>query len=109
MAYIRHEREVDIHAPPAAEVEVRLRAVLGDKHFTVLVRRHRPWVDVDVRVELLEADREAPGDEEATDGGGSDALAEGRDDAPCHEDVARLALGVRHDEVSRMSLDGKGR
>ena len=39
-----------------AEIEVGLRAVLGDEHLAVLERRHRPRVDVDVRVELLDRD-----------------------------------------------------
>ena len=42
-----------------AEVEVGLGAVLGDEHLAVLVGRHRPGVDVDVRVELLQLDVEA--------------------------------------------------
>jgi hypothetical protein len=48
-----------------AEVEVGLRAVLGDEHLAVLVRRHRARVDVDVRVELLDADAEPARDQEA--------------------------------------------
>ena len=79
-----------------AEVEVGLRAVLGDEDLAVLVGRHRAGIDVDVRIELLEADREAAGDEEPADRGGGDALAERRDDAAGDEDVAGLAVGVRH-------------
>jgi len=58
------------------EVEVRLGAVLGDEHLAVLVRRHRPRIDVDVRVELLQLDVEPAGHQEATDRGGGDSLAE---------------------------------
>ena len=47
-----------------AEVEVGLGAVVGDEHLAVLIRRHRPRVDVEVGVELLEGDLEAPGFEE---------------------------------------------
>jgi hypothetical protein len=57
-----------------AEIEVGLRAVLGDEDLAVLVRRHRARIDVDVRVELLQADRQAAGDEQPADGGGGDAL-----------------------------------
>jgi hypothetical protein len=37
------------------EVQVGLGAIVGDEHLAVLVRRHRPGVDVDVRVELEDA------------------------------------------------------
>ena len=41
------------------EVEVGLGAVLGDEDLAVLERRHRPGVDVDVRIELLQRDLQA--------------------------------------------------
>ena len=59
-----------------AEVEVGLGAVLGDEHLAVLEGAHRPGVDVDVRVELLQLDPEAAADEEAADRGGGDPLPE---------------------------------
>ena len=71
-----------------AEVEVGLGAVLGHEHLAVLERAHRPRVDVDVGIELLQLDPEAAGDEEAADRGRGDALAEGRDDAPRYEEEA---------------------
>ena len=57
-----------------AEVEVGLGAVLGDEDLAVLERAHRPRVDVDVGVELLQLDPEAAGDEEAADRGRGDPL-----------------------------------
>ena len=39
-----------------AEVEIGLRAVVGHEHFAVLVRRHRAGIDVEVGVELAQAD-----------------------------------------------------
>ena len=74
-----------------AEVEVGLGAVLGDEDLAVLERAHRPRVDVDVGIELLQLDPEAAADEEAADRGGGDALAEGRDDAAGDEEEARVA------------------
>src|SRR5205085_11390646 len=59
-----------------AEVEVRLGTVIGDEDLAVLERRHRPRIDVDVRVELLQRDLEAARLEQSADGGGGDALAE---------------------------------
>ncbi len=41
-----------------AEVEVGLGAVVGDEDLAVLVGRHRPGIDVDVRVELEDGDAE---------------------------------------------------
>src|SRR5262249_23141870 len=34
------------------EIEVGLGAVVGDEYLAVLVRRHRPGIDVEIRVEL---------------------------------------------------------
>ena len=54
---LRH-RHVE-EALVVAEVEVGLGAVIGDEHFAVLVRVHRPRIDVDVRVELLNRDAQS--------------------------------------------------
>jgi hypothetical protein len=78
-----------------AQVEVGLRAVLGHEDLAVLVGRHRARVDVDVRVELLQADRQPAGDEDAPDRGGRDALAQRGHDAAGDEDVLGPG-GVRH-------------
>ena len=74
-----------------AEVEVGLGAVLGDEDLAVLERAHRPRVDVDVGIELLELDPEAAADQQAADRGRGDPLAERGDDAAGDEDEACLA------------------
>ena len=79
-----------------AEVEVGLRAVLGDEHLAVLERRHRAGVDVDVGVELLQRDLQPAGDQQAADRGRGDALAERRDHAAGDEDVAGARAGIGH-------------
>ena len=79
-----------------AEVEVGLRAVLGDEHLAVLERRHRPGIDVDVRIELLERDLQAARHEQAADRGGGDALAERGDDPAGDEDEAGSWPGFGH-------------
>jgi hypothetical protein len=71
------------------EVEIGLGAVLGDEDLAVLERRHRPRVDVDVGIELLERDLQAAGHEEPADRGGGDPLAERGDDPAGDEDEAR--------------------
>jgi hypothetical protein len=73
-----------------AEVEVGLGAVLGHEDLAVLERAHRPGVDVDVGVELLELDTEAARDQEPADRCGCDPLAEGRDDTSRDEEEPRL-------------------
>jgi hypothetical protein len=70
-----------------AQIQIRLRAVIGDVDLAVLVRAHRPGVDVDVRVELLQGNRVAVVFEETADRRGSQSLAQGGDDAAGDEDV----------------------
>jgi hypothetical protein len=84
---VRGARRVGVgEALVVAEVEVGLGAVLGHEHLAVLVGRHRAGVDVDVGVELLQRDGQAPRYEQATDRGGGDSLAERGDDAAGDED-----------------------
>ena len=78
-----------------AEVEVRLGAVLGDEHLAVLVRRHRAGIDVDVGVELLQADGQSARHEQPPDRCRRDSLAERGDDAAGDEDEARVARNLR--------------
>ena len=76
-----------------AEVEVRLRAVVGDEDLAVLVRRHRAGIDVEVRVKLLDRDAQAAAGEQFGEGSGGDALADRADHAAGDEDVARHGGG----------------
>ena len=90
---VRVLRQVLVDEPlVVAEVEVGLAAVVGDEHLAVLERVHRAGVDVDVRVELLHGDPEAPGLQQSTEGGGGDALAERGGHAARHEDVFRHGI-----------------
>jgi hypothetical protein len=57
-----------------AQVQVGLGTVLGDEHLAVLKRRHRPGVDVDVRVQLDVGDADAARFEDRSQGGGGDAF-----------------------------------
>ena len=59
-----------------AEVEVGFGAVVGDVDLAVLVRAHRPGIDVDVRVELLQRDLVAVALEQRANRGGRQALAQ---------------------------------
>ena len=48
------------------EIEIGLRAVIGHEHFAVLIRRHRSGIEVEIGVELAEADLVAPGLQQGT-------------------------------------------
>src|SRR4029079_11043475 len=72
---------------------VGLGAVVGDEHLAVLVRRHRPGVDVDVRIELEDRDPETPGLEQPADAGGGDAFAERGGHPSGHKDILRHGSG----------------
>jgi hypothetical protein len=69
---IRHVGEALV----VAEVEVGLGAVVGDEHLAVLERRHRPGIDVDVRVKLEIGDADAAGGEDRGERRGGDPLPE---------------------------------
>ena len=87
------ERHVD-EALVVAEVEVGLAAVVGDEHLAVLEGVHRARVDVDVGVELLHRDPQAPGLEQPPERGGGEPLAEARRHSTGHEDVLRQDLAL---------------
>jgi hypothetical protein len=56
---VRRARDVAIdEALVVAEVQIALRAVLGDEYLAVLIRRHRSGVDVEVRIHLQGRDGE---------------------------------------------------
>ena len=71
-----------------AEVEVGLGPVVGHEHLAVLVGRHRAGIDVEVGVQLAEADPVAAELEQRAEGGGGEALAERAHDAAGDENVA---------------------
>ncbi len=120
-ALLLDDRQVDLPGRPVVvpgrdligealvvpEVEVGLGAVVGDVDLAVLVRAHRPGVDVDVGVELLQGDLVAVALEQRADRGGGEALAERRHDAAGDEDVLDGPgwPGFRiHDDVAHVSL-----
>ena len=98
-----------------AEVEVGLGPVVGHEHLAVLVRRHRPGVDVDVRIELEDRDVEAACLEQPTDAGGGDALAQRGGHASGHKDILRHGSGppgvfpMLSDGASRGNSEGPER
>jgi hypothetical protein len=88
--HVRELREVLVdEALVVAQVQVRLGAIVGDEDFAVLVRRHRPRIDVDVGVELEDGDGDPACLQQAADAGGGDALPEGGGDPSGHKDILR--------------------
>jgi hypothetical protein len=81
----RHAREALV----VPEVEVGLGAIVGDVDLAVLVGRHRPGIDVQVGIELAQADLEAARLEERAERRGGKALAERGDHAAGYEDEPR--------------------
>ena len=64
-----------------AEVQIGLGAVVGDEHLPVLVRAHRARIDVEIGVELAQADGIAAGLQQRAEGSGCDAFAKRGDHA----------------------------
>jgi hypothetical protein len=77
------------------DVEVGLGAVLGDEDLAVLERVHRPGIDVEVGVELLHRDPQAPGLQQVAETRRGESLAKAGGDASGDEQVLGRLLG-RH-------------
>jgi len=75
-----------------AQVEVGFGAVVEDVDFPVLERAHRPRIDVEVGVELLQDDLETPVFQEGAQGCRCQPFAEGTDHPSCKEYVFHPAL-----------------
>jgi len=74
---IRGARRVGVgEALVVAEIEVGLGPILGHEDLAVLVGRHRPWIDVDIGVELLQRDAQPACHQQPADRCRGDALAE---------------------------------
>ena len=72
-----------------AEVEIGLGAVVGDEDLAVLIGRHRAGIDVEIGVELAQADLVAARLQQRAERRRSETLAERGDHAAGDEDVPR--------------------
>ena len=88
MTRVAEEVLVD-EALVVADVEVGLGPVLGHVHLAVLERAHRPRVDVQVRIELLDLDAKAARFEQPAERCSDDSLPERGDNSPGDKDVLR--------------------
>ena len=76
------------------DVEVGLGPVVGHEDLTVLERVHRARIHVEVRIELLHDDPEAPGCQEVAEARRRESLAQRRNDTTSHEDVLGRAVRI---------------
>ena len=76
-----------------AEVEVGFSAIVEHVDFAVLVGAHGPWIDVEVGVEFLDTDLQAPAFKEGTERGGGEAFAEGGDNPSGDENILHEKIG----------------
>ncbi len=72
-----------------AEVEVGLRAVVGDEHLAVLRRAHRARIDIEIGVQFAQANTVTPCLQQCSESCGRNALAKRRDHAASDEYVSR--------------------
>ncbi len=79
------------------QIEIGLRPVVRDEHLTMLVGAHRAGVDIEVGIELAQANRIAARLEECAEGGGREAFAEGGHHAAGNEDVPLHGLRGLHE------------
>ena len=70
-----------------SQVEIGLGSIVGDEDLAMLEGRHGSGIDVEIGIELLQADAQAAALQKATNAGSGQSLAERRDDAAGYEDV----------------------
>ena len=85
---VRRLAQVDVEEPlVVTDVEVGLGAVVGHEDLAVLERVHRARIHVEIGIELLHDDSEAPGCQEIAETRRRESLAQRRNDTTGHEDV----------------------
>ena len=91
-----------------AEVQVRLRAVMGHIHLAMLKRAHGAGVDIDIRVQFQKGDLQAARLQDRAQRGGGDPLAERRDHAAGNKDITGHP-GRRETRANSKRNGGRGR
>src|SRR5205807_3841792 len=75
-----------------AQIEIGLRAIVGDEDFAVLEGTHGAGVNVQIRIELLAGDFQSAAFQQATDGCGCNPLTQRRDHAAGNEYILSHSL-----------------
>src|SRR5262249_48324678 len=89
------------------EIEIGLRAVIGDVDLSVLIGAHRAGVDVEVRVELSEPDLEPARLEQRTERRRRETLAERGDHAAGNKNEPRHGIPVYSIRGTRHMLNNE--
>ena len=72
-----------------AQVQIGFRAIIGDIHFAVLIRTHRPGINVQIGIALLEGNSETPAFEQAANRRRGDAFAKGGNHTAGYKNILR--------------------
>ena len=78
-----------------SEIEIGLRAVFRHVNLTVLEWVHRPGIHIEVRIELLDRDAQAPRLQQQPDRSRGNSFSEGRDHPARYKNVFNLISGQR--------------
>ena len=71
------------------QVKIRLRAVVGDVHFAVLIRAHRARIHVQIWIAFLESNPETPAFKQAANRRRCDTFSKGRNNATGNKNILR--------------------
>src|SRR5439155_26067344 len=72
-----------------AQIEIRLRAIVGNEDFAMLKRRHGSRIDVDIRVQFHQRHSQTASFQQAADRRRRQAFAQARHHATRYKDVFR--------------------
>ena len=75
-----------------AQVEIRFRAIVQHINFPVLVRAHRPRIDVDVGIQFLDRNLVAPLLEQPAQRGRGHPFADRAEHTACQKDILGFHL-----------------
>ena len=87
-----------------AKVQVRFRTVIRHKDLAVLIRGHRTWIDIEVRVQLLHENLVAARLEQKRERRAGDPLSEAAHNPACDEDVLDLLFHAHTDCTTRANV-----
>ena len=70
-----------------SEIKIRFSTIICHKYFTVLIRTHGAWIDVDIGIELLNGDFMSPSLQKLTQRRCSDAFSKRRYNATRYKNI----------------------
>ena len=82
------------------QVQVGFCAIIQDVDLTMLIGRHRPGIDIDIRVEFLNGDFYTALFEQPPDGSSGDAFADRADHTAGKTDISCSRVTVCHGSLS---------